>query len=158
MDVAILLSQTVPDILSAITGAPVTTLSDAFEGLPEDENSRMLVAMSGLRGDVNGIVALACSEQTAANLFERVVDGYVKRTEENVRDLMAEVLNLVVGHMKAGLFVKGKRTQHSIPSVLSCQADTDLPHFFETEPPLLLESVVGRFSIYFVPEEASLEL
>jgi|GEM_PF-5417575 CheY-specific phosphatase CheX len=151
MDVTTLLGQTVPETLSAIIGAPVTPV-DESENLWLDHQMTGLMAMSGLRGDVNGILALRCNQVTALRLFERVVNGYVQANEDNVRDLLAEVLNLVIGQIKAGLLFQGKQVRHSHPSVLSDDGSAEF-YNLESEPPLVLDSEVGRFYVHFIPME-----
>lgn len=158
MDVATLLSQTVPEILAAITGAPVKVKSSLESQLESESNGQSLTAMSGLRGDVSGMVAMRCSRQTAERLFEKVVDGYAQKNEDNVRDLMAEVLNLVIGQIKAGLLFRGKQVQHSIPSVFSDDGEPFTAFTLGSEPPLVLESEVGEFRIHFVPTDESFEV
>ena len=156
MDVATLISQTVPDILAAITGSPVRTVTET-EIFGDEERSTSIVAVSGLKGDISGILAMRCSQRTAENLFDRVVDGYAKKSDDNVRDLIAEILNLIIGQIKAGLLIKGKEVRHSIPSVLSYDPDTPFPYAFDSEPPIVLDSDVGRFHIHFVPMEEGLQ-
>ncbi|MDZ7372342.1 MAG: chemotaxis protein CheX [candidate division KSB1 bacterium] len=151
MDVTTLLGQTVPEILSAITGSKVTPVEEP-QAFWEERDEPALTAMSGLRGDVNGILALRCDRRTAIKLFERVVVGHAQANEENVRDLLAEILNLVIGQIKAGLLFQGKEVRHSLPSVLSEEGESEL-YGFESEPPLILDSDLGRFEVHFVPME-----
>lgn len=151
MDVETLLAQTAPDIVGALVGAPAKAVTEI--PVYESDNRQALVAMSGLQGDLNGVLSVRCSRETAEKLFDHVVQGNAAKTEDSIRDLMAEVLNLLVGQLKANLMYQGKTVQHSLPSVFSEDEGGGAFEMLADSTPIILETEVGPLEVQFTPVE-----
>ncbi|NOZ57906.1 MAG: chemotaxis protein CheX [Calditrichaeota bacterium] len=153
MDVDTLLAQTAPDIVGALVGAPAKAVTEV--PIYEPKAERALVAMSGLQGDLNGVLSVRCSHETAEKLFDHVVQGNAAKTEDAIRDLVAEVLNLLVGQLKANLAYQGKSVRHSLPSVFSEDEQDGPIDVLGGSSPIILETEVGPLEIQFTPIEES---
>ena len=105
-----------------------------------------LTAMVGFAGSYMGLAAIHCSEifarQVGASMLYMDCD---ELTEEDVRDALGEVANMIAGHFKARLAEKNQSDaavfDQSVPTVISgtgyeTHAVTDAPRYcvkFQTD-------------------------
>ena len=105
-----------------------------------------LTAMVGFAGSYMGLAAIHCSENFARQVGASMLSmDPVKLSEEDVRDALGEVANMISGHFKARLaesiHAQGEVFEQSVPSVIcgedyEAHAITDAPTYctvFETD-------------------------
>ncbi|OGQ94676.1 MAG: hypothetical protein A2521_01515 [Deltaproteobacteria bacterium RIFOXYD12_FULL_57_12] len=76
----------------------------------------------GMAGDVKGIVAIHCPEITALFVTSSLLGVEVQEINEEVRDAVGEIVNMIAGGIKAALAAEGIKISISIPTTITGQS------------------------------------
>lgn len=91
-------------------GAPLRDKSDAI-----DSN---LTSMIGLAGDLRGVLAVHCPENAAKGITGAMLGMDVDEMNEDVKDAIGEIANMVAGSVKTALASDGVDTELAIPTTV----------------------------------------
>lgn len=88
------------------------------ESSGEDKNivRSNITSMLGLGGDIKGILAVHCSENVALRITSSFLGMDVASLDEDVKDALGEIANMIAGHIKSVLAEKGLKTELAIPA------------------------------------------
>ena len=84
----------------------------------EQAPNREFTAMVGLAGSLCGILTICCSRKTAQALTQAML-GVAAQSEQEVRDALGEICNMVTGNFKNKLAGTDDRCMLSVPTVVS---------------------------------------
>ena len=73
-------------------------------------------SLIGLAGDLKGVLAVQCSAPVAYNITSAMLGMEVATMDEDVKDALGEVANMVAGGLKSRWAEKGKKIELSIAS------------------------------------------
>ncbi len=109
--------------------------------MPEYE----LSAVIGLTGKAVGTIVLSLTRQTALNVLYRMVDVETQEINDDVRDAVGELTNIVAGQTKAQL--EPLQLRISIPSII--EGRDHVIHYPSGIQPIsiLFDSEIGAFSV-----------
>lgn len=83
--------------------------------VPFDTN---ITAMIGLAGDLKGFLALYCPAVVATSITSSMLGQEVHELDEDVRDALGEVVNMIAGGVKSGLAETGRNTVVAVPTTI----------------------------------------
>ncbi len=89
-------------------GTPLTGREDTI-----DSN---LTSMIGLAGDLRGVLAVHCPEEAAKGITGAMLGMEVDEINEDVKDAIGEITNMVAGGLKTALLSEGTKTELAIPT------------------------------------------
>ncbi len=89
-------------------GVPLTDPDDAIES--------NLTSMIGLAGDLRGVLAVHCPEATAKGITGAMLGMDIDAIDEDVKDAIGEIANMVAGGLKTALLSEGMETELAIPT------------------------------------------
>ena len=91
-------------------GTPMTGKDDAV-----DAN---LTSFIGLAGDLKGMLAVHCSADAARGITGAMLGMEVKDLDEDVKDAIGEIANMVAGGLKVALAADNIHTELAIPTTI----------------------------------------
>ena len=77
-----------------------------------------LVSMVGFVGEFTGMISLYCSKKIALQITSGMLGVKIEEIDQDVRDAVGEIGNIVVGLFKAKFGTEYNPFQQSVPSVL----------------------------------------
>lgn len=89
-------------------GAPLTGRDDTI-----DSN---LTSMIGLAGDLRGVLAVHCPEEAAKGITGAMLGMDLDKVDEDVKDAIGEITNMVAGGLKTALLSEGTEIELAIPT------------------------------------------
>ena len=89
-------------------GAPLTGRDDTI-----DSN---LTSMIGLAGDLRGVLAVHCPEEAAKGITGAMLGMDLDEIDEDVKDAIGEIANMVAGGLKTALLSEGTAIELAIPT------------------------------------------
>ncbi len=89
-------------------GAPLTGRDDTI-----DSN---LTSMIGLAGDLRGVLAVHCPEEAAKGITGAMLGMDLDEIDEDVKDAIGEIANMVAGGLKTALLSEGTEIELAIPT------------------------------------------
>ncbi len=116
-----------------LDGIIVDSVHEVFETLifilPEEQSvqeteqtafSGEVIASIQIAGDINGIVAMVCSQNIAAQLTRNMLGvEEVPEDKSEVADCAGEIVNMITGNIKTRCIESGLSFNLSIPTVVS---------------------------------------
>lgn len=108
------ISQAVSDVFQSMIGNQPEQLDEA----PDPAQSG-LTAIVSLTGEPAGILSLSCKLTTASKIAALMLGSETAGSEEDARDALGEVCNMVAGSLKSSLPKPEDRCQLSVPTVVS---------------------------------------
>jgi len=75
-----------------------------------------LTSMIGLAGDLKGVLAIHCPAETAQGITGAMLGMEVEELNEDVKDAIGEIANMVAGGLKTSLAAEGRDTELAIPT------------------------------------------
>lgn len=78
-----------------------------------------LTAIVGLTGEPAGILSVSCDLTAASKIAAAMLGTDLPGSEEDARDALGEVCNMVAGNLKSSLPKPQDRCQLSVPTVIS---------------------------------------
>ncbi len=90
------------------SGAPLTGRDDTI-----DSN---LTSMIGLAGDLRGVLAVHCPEEAAKGITGAMLGMDLDEIDEDVKDAIGEIANMVAGGLKTALLSEGTEIELAIPT------------------------------------------
>ncbi|WP_457573030.1 chemotaxis protein CheX [Desulfolithobacter sp.] len=72
----------------------------------------------GLAGDLKGLLAVHCPGEVAKEITGSMLGMEVKELDEDVKDAIGEIANMVAGGLKTALAGEGKDIQLAIPTAI----------------------------------------
>lgn len=75
--------------------------------------------MLGLAGDLRGMLAMHCPRELAAEITSRMLGEDVGDRDEDIRDAIAEIVNMIAGGIKAAFASEGKALELAVPTTVS---------------------------------------
>lgn len=142
MDYRGIIDQAVGEIFSSMLFLDVSTLAEAPASRPDE---RMLTGMIGFAGNLQGTVVIHLPVPVAIAITNAFLELDLDEVNDEVKDAIGELTNMVAGGIKYLLPEQGQDVQLSIPSVVSgrgytCEA-TGKTERFAVE----FETAAGRF-------------
>ena len=89
-------------------GPPMNGQDDAI-----DSN---LTSMIGLAGDLQGVLSVHCPVKAAKGITGAMLGMDVGEIDEDVKDAIGEIANMVAGGLKTSLLSEGTETELAIPT------------------------------------------
>lgn len=80
--------------------------------------------MLGLAGDLRGMLAIHLPMDLATEITSRLLGEDVSGQGEEIRDAIAEIINMIAGGIKAAFATEGKGLELSIPTTVTGSAYT----------------------------------
>jgi len=77
-----------------------------------------LSSMIGLAGDLKGVLAIHCSESAALGIAGAMLGMECSEIDDDVKDAIGEIANMVAGGLKTALAVDGVNTELAIPTTV----------------------------------------
>lgn len=78
-----------------------------------------ITAMISLAGSPAGVFKIGCSSASAAHLAMRMLGSTAPESEENARDALGEVCNMIAGSIKSRLSRAEDLCKISVPTIIS---------------------------------------
>lgn len=75
--------------------------------------------MLGLAGDLRGMLAVHWPRALAVDVTARLLGEDVDGREEDIRDAIAEIVNMIAGGIKAAFSTEGKMLELSVPTTVT---------------------------------------
>lgn len=127
---------------TALGCSPVRT-GLALHRDPGDQ--REISAVIGMSGQLAGTIVLGLGQETARNLFERMLGERPERVDRNVCDAVGEITNMIAGQTKAQL--AGYDLSLSIPNVVA--GEDHVVHYPNEVVPMQItfDSDIGPFTV-----------
>lgn len=75
-----------------------------------------LTSMIGLAGDLRGVLSVHCPEKTALGITGAMLGMEMGEMDEDVKDAIGEITNMVAGGLKTALLSEEKDTELAIPT------------------------------------------
>ena len=91
-------------------GSPMRGKDDAI-----DSN---LTSMIGLAGELKGVLSVHCPEKAAKGITGAMLGMDVEQMDEDVKDAIGEIANMVAGSLKTALASEGTNTELAIPTTI----------------------------------------
>jgi len=108
------ISQAVSDVFSSMVGHQPEQLDSIADHVQPG-----LTAIVGLTGEPAGILSVSCELATASKIAGLMLGSEIDGSEEDARDALGEVCNMVAGSLKSSLSKQDDRCRISIPTVVS---------------------------------------
>jgi len=86
---------------------------------PKAAISCNISGMLGLAGDLRGMLSVHCPWALATEITGRLLGEDVNGREEDIRDAIAEIVNMIAGGIKASFSVEGKMLELSVPTTVT---------------------------------------
>lgn len=119
----------------APTDAPVSTF---------DPNLSSLI---GLAGDLRGLLAVHCPSTVALAISSAMLGMEVNELDDDVKDAIGEIANMVAGGLKVALTADGKKIELAIPSTVIGTSIRMSGLSGATRIMIPFSSPVGRFGV-----------
>lgn len=94
------LFQSAQEVFSSMLGLPLTLVSQAEA--PEKSGSQVMAGV-GLVGQFCGTVVIECSGEMACQLAQALLGAGFDEVDEDVKDMVGEIANMVAGGVSKGL-------------------------------------------------------
>lgn len=75
--------------------------------------------MLGFSGDVQGMLTIHCPQQVAFDISGQLLGIEVDRVDEDVKDTIGEMTNMILGGIKDAFLERGTDISLAIPTVMS---------------------------------------
>lgn len=108
------ISHAVSAVFQSMIGSEVEQLD-----CEPDPSMLGLTAIIGLTGEPAGILSISCELTAASKIAARMLGSEMPESEEDARDALGEVCNMVAGNLKSSLPKPQDRCQLSVPTVIS---------------------------------------
>ncbi|MCF6185936.1 MAG: chemotaxis protein CheX [Desulfobulbaceae bacterium] len=89
-------------------GEPLTGRDDTIDS--------SLTSMIGLAGDLRGVLAVHCPEGAATGITGAMLGVDLDEIDEDVKDAIGEIANIVAGGLKTALLSEGTEIELAIPT------------------------------------------
>jgi chemotaxis protein CheX len=77
-----------------------------------------LTSMIGLAGDLRGLIAIHCTEDAAKGITSAMLGMDVEELDEDVKDAIGEIANMVAGSVKISLADHDLNLELAVPSTV----------------------------------------
>ncbi len=77
-----------------------------------------ITSLIGLAGDLKGILAIQCPKEVALQISGAMLGMELTELDEDVKDALGEIANMVAGGVKDALLAIGKATELAIPTTV----------------------------------------
>ena len=77
-----------------------------------------LCSLIGLAGDLKGILAIQCPGQVAMGITGAMLGMEVTELDEDAKDAIGEIANMVAGGLKEALAASGRKIELAIPTTV----------------------------------------
>lgn len=78
-----------------------------------------ITAMISLAGNPSGVFKIGCSSASAAHLAMRMLGSSSPESEENAKDALGEVCNMIAGSIKSRLSCSEDLCKISVPTIIT---------------------------------------
>lgn len=128
-------------MMDAVPGEPMDTRAGSFKD--------SVTGIVGLAGPSKGMVAIHIPEKTALKITSAFLCMEVDSIDDDVKDAIGELANMVAGSIKADLSDDSKEYKLSIPSVV-CGAEYQIECLAESQRVIVPFTVSdGEFLVEF---------
>ena len=122
-------------VLSTMAGLSVTP--GKFFVKHDKKALGAITAIIGVSGERLGTIAVSFSRESAAVLVHGMLGGDVEDLEQDMRDAVGEVTNMISGQARAGIAQAGVTLQASTPTlVVGDKDDVEIEH--KTQAPVIV--------------------
>lgn len=116
MDLASHLIDSTLEIFEKMLMIPVSAGVPLADPVVECNDS--ITGMLGFSGDIKGVLSIHCPEAVAFELTSLMLGMDVAEINDDVKDAIGEISNMVTGGLKHRLLTEGKTLELSIPSAI----------------------------------------
>ena len=139
--------ESVNDLFSTMLGHKVVRGKPGLATTTK-QNSREIVALIGLSGEVRGTVTLTFPLETAFAMAGCLLGMEIKKMDERVTDMVAEMVNIVSSKAKAKLSTKfNSPLELSLPAVVKGEDYTVAYPLNTVRVEIPFESELGPFQL-----------
>lgn len=114
---ATIVIRSAKDVLQRMTALPVVEETPFVK-----RNGKLtlcgVTGMVGLAGDYIGMLSLHFSKELALEITSRMLQTSITEVDEDVKDAIGELTNMVAGNLKTALSKSGVAFDLSVPSVI----------------------------------------
>ena len=93
------------------------TPKEPLKGMDDAIDSN-LTSMIGLAGDLQGVLAVHCPETAALGITGAMLGMDIEKIDDDVRDAIGEIANMVAGGLKTALADDDLTTELTIPTTV----------------------------------------
>ncbi len=138
------LVEATQEIFDSMIMAPVQAHSSLQEKVTHFDNT--VSSVVGLAGDFQGLVGVHAGEDVARGIAGAFLESEFEEVNEEVKDAMCELANMLAGSIKTSLTQQQYNVQISIPSVI--HGDYSMIIYSQAEWIMLpFETDTGRFLV-----------
>ena len=103
-------------MLDAVPGSPLTEKMLSFQD--------SITGMLGFSGDIKGILRIHCPDRVAMAITGSLLGMDVDQIDDDVRDAIGEIANMVAGGLKVNLARHNRNIEMSIPTAIGGKSYT----------------------------------
>lgn len=151
-------TESIKDSVCEIFSSMVLMNVEPMDGLQvEDGDEKMLTGIVGFAGELQGTVLIHMPEYVAVSVVSSFMGMELEEVDEDVKDAIGELANMLAGGIKFHLPGNGQNIQLSIPSVVSgrgytCEATGKVQRTalqFETPDGRFITELLTRTAVQF---------
>ena len=106
----------VREIFSTMVGVEV---APSRQTATETKFTDCVTAMVGFAGSYNGMISISTPKKLAISLAEQMLGMEISECDDDVRDALGEIANMIGGSFKHHFVMNGHEVRLSTPSVIS---------------------------------------
>jgi len=110
------LAEATQEIFDTMIMVPVQAQSALQEKVTHFDHT--VSSVVGLAGDFQGLIGVHAGEEVARNIAGAFLESDFKEVNEEVKDALCELANMIAGSIKTSLSQQQYNVQISIPSVI----------------------------------------
>lgn len=139
------LSNATMEVFASMIFIDITPESPSGEPMPEIEPN--LSSLIGLAGDLKGILAIHCPSAVALGVTAAMLGMEVTELDEDVKDAIGEIANMVAGGLKESLAAEDKKIELAIPTTVIGKSIRTSGLSGATRAMVTFSSPLGRFGV-----------
>ena len=133
------------EVFASMIFIDITAEWPSADSMPEIEPN--VSSLVGFAGDLKGILAIHCPSAVAQGVTASMLDMEVAELNEDVKDAIGEVANMVAGGLKAALASDNKKIELAIPTTVIGKAIRTSGLSRATRVRVPFSSPLGRFGV-----------
>lgn len=145
MEVEKYLTDATLEVFSSMVFIDITAESPTED--PAQAIQPNLSSLIGFAGDLKGILAIHCPAAVAMGITTSMLGMEVAALDEDVKDAIGEIANMVAGGLKAGLATENKKIELAIPTTVVGKSIHTSGLSGATRVMLPFFSPLGRFGV-----------
>lgn len=145
MELAQFLADATLEVFASMVFIDITT--EASPGGAPETVEPALSSLIGLAGDVKGLLAVHCPAPVALAITSSMLGMEVTELDEDVKDAIGEIANMIAGGLKVSLAADHKKIELAIPTTVIGKSIRTSGLGGATKIVVLFTSPVGKFAV-----------